>query len=389
MKRIFLLAVGLGILGIALFTQVTKAQVYSEFESVTLTNHTYIELERPTPLDFRQFGLPPTFEPDNYRNGYYKEPINLPFEFKYGDHTYTQIWVNVNGFAMFLRPGELPPFVAPDEQIGLFRASASYPKNVLAPYWGDHYYRSVLDEPFNYLVSQISYQNINNEQFVIQWKDLNINFDDDPSDQVTTPIKSSVGNFQLHLFKSENYPDNKQGRIEFAYGVVGGNPDTVSGNRVITRGAAVGIKGESNDYLNGLFYNQPHYLSYTSEDFTIKWPPSGGTDWRITFVPKKTVSMDSTWGDGDADLSQAPGNLHGGLPQSRFVTANDVRMILHAVATDTPLDSAYGRNAYHADVNHNGRYYFPFVDTTLRREDGITEFDTTVIYRTDIVGKDD
>jgi hypothetical protein len=45
------------------------------------------------------------------------------------------------------------------------------------------------------------------------------------------------------------------------------------------------------------------------------------------------------------------------LPQSRFVTYNDVRKILRSVVENVPLDSALGREAFHADVDHDGRYY--------------------------------
>lgn len=46
------------------------------------------------------------------------------------------------------------------------------------------------------------------------------------------------------------------------------------------------------------------------------------------------------------------------MPQNRYVTVNDARMIMRAVATQRPLDSVWGREAYHGDVTHNGRYYY-------------------------------
>jgi hypothetical protein len=54
------------------------------------------------------------------------------------------------------------------------------------------------------------------------------------------------------------------------------------------------------------------------------------------------------------------------MPQNRFVTVNDARVIMHSMATKVPLDSVRRRNAYHGDVNHNGRYWYP---STNVRED--------------------
>jgi hypothetical protein len=66
-------------------------------------------------------------------------------------------------------------------------------------------------------------------------------------------------------------------------------------------------------------------------------------------------------------MSQSPYGHHYGKPQNIFVNVGDVRAIIHSIATNTPLDSARFRNAYHADVNHNGRFYYK--DTTLTVKD--------------------
>ena len=67
-----------------------------------------------------------------------------------------------------------------------------------------------------------------------------------------------MGNFQARFYLSDQ-ESNWQGDIEFAYGQVGGNPNT-SNNVVVTKGATVGIKGNSGfpgfiaDFWNGLIW---------------------------------------------------------------------------------------------------------------------------------------
>ena len=62
-------------------------------------------------------------------------------------------------------------------------------------------------------------------------------------------------------------------------------------------------------------------------------------------------------------MSKGIGRKHEGMPQNRFVTVNDARIIMRSVVTNTPLDSVRRRNAFHADVNHNGRYWWPRPDS--------------------------
>ena len=257
---------------------------------------------------------------------------------------------------------------------GLFGDGVSYPRNVIAPFWGDHVYRKAEDEKNGYLRTRISYRQEANK-IIIQWKNLNINDGN---------IKSSVGNFQVILHKSTD-PNTRQGDIEFAYGPVGGNPND-PGTTVVTKNASVGIKGEQTigtdmaDFLNALYngelYPYTKNSSRTLKTLTNTWPPSMGTDKRIFLHAIPTYNLEG-WGDGDADLSQAPAGKHYGMPQSRFVTANDVRTIMHAISTGIPLDSVRMRQAYHADVNHNGRYFF-YLDPVTQK-----------VYRKDIRWRND
>jgi hypothetical protein len=365
MKKLFGLAVGLVLLLIAIPTELLEAQVYTEFDTVWVRQSTpYTKLQQYTTHTANQFALPPNFIPENRDDGYKKVPLPWPYEFN--GQVYTSIWINVNGFICFYQDGRFPPNVAPDNNRGLFIQSNSYPNNVAAPYWGDHYYRAYGDLFEGYIPSKIKTGGYTDakkgEAFVVEWEDLNINDE---------RVKSSVGNFQVILFKSED-PFSFQGDIEFAYGVVGSPllPDSV-GTIVITRNAAVGLKGQSSgiqgddaDFVNGLFFNyrpevtkQP-ILARTNTKLTDQWPPSEATDQRIEFGALVRKKVDEWWGDGDADLSKAIGNKHYLMQQNRFVTVNDARMVMHSIATNIPLDSVRRRNAYHADVNHNGRYYY-------------------------------
>ena len=348
MKKNLFYAVGIAMLLLAITLQPTKAQVYGGFDSIGIVrNVTYVELDPSTDVAIApvNFGLPPTWITD-LDDGYaFPTGVDIGFDFEFNGEIYRKLWICINGFVTF----SPPPFVPSKVQTGLFVGSVSYPKNVIAPYWGDHVYRLPSEKNQGYMASRISYYSDPVAgYFVVQWKNLNIN---------DGTIKSSVANFQLILYKSKD-PLTSQGDIEFAYGPVGGNPWT-NENTVVTKNATVGIKGEGDDYMNGLEYNKDTYIARTSTAVTNLWPPSeGGTDKRIRFFALSRFNIDEWWGDGDADFSKANGQKHYGMDQSRFVTVNDARLIMRSVVTGFKLDSVRKRAAYHGDVNHNGRYWY-------------------------------
>ncbi len=364
MRKVLMFAVAAAfIVGLAIDVQKASAQVYSDFEDgVTIrTNAPYEELsflkEVIQPGDFY---LKPQVNVMDNDDGY--SLIDIGFDFEFNGEVYNQVWVYINGLISFSEP----LLTRADEPKGLFIAEPStYPRNVVAPYWGDHYLR-LDDEKFDgWMPSEISYlhepNNPDGEVLTIQWKNLNIN---------DKTVRSSVGNFQVKLYKSQD-ENTAQGNIEFCYGPVGGNPFT-NLNEVITRSSSVGIKGEENglnpgeaDYLNGLFFNEETIYAATNDTnntdkkvYTNLWPPSGATDNRILFDAFTVINIEEWWGDGDVDFSKTEGQRHFNMPQNRFVTINDVRLIMRAVATDVPLDSIRRRAAYHGDVNHNGRFYY-------------------------------
>lgn len=357
MKRYFLLAVGVAILlSMAINLQPIKAQVYGEFDTIRVVTASYTELTQKNILNADWFALPPTFRPTDHDDGYFR--LTLDFAFEFNSEVYRDLWININGFIMFTPSGTYPPLVAPNNQKALFVQSNSYPTNVVAPFWGDHYYRTNEDKTAGgYKPSEISWfeseDTSGKKILTIQWKDLNIN---------DKRLKSSIANFQVILYESHD-PYSPQGDIAFAYGPVGGNPDTLSGNTVVTRGATVGLKGDGADFMNALVVTFPSpndnpffYRSDTS--VTNLWPPTGATDRRFYFTALRRFNIEETWGDGDADFSKAEGRKHFGMPQNRYVTVSDARKIMRSVATNIPLDSVRRRDAYHGDVNHNGRYYY-------------------------------
>lgn len=364
MKKFLLSAIMMTVIAVVVnLPQTAIAQVFGEFNSITLVeNKPYDEFSDGTLIPASAFSLGPNFNETNKKDGYYR--VNLGFDFEFNGEIFNQAWISVNGY-ITLSP---PPFLPSPNPQALFLDANSYPTNVIAPFWGDHYYRDETDFFTNgYVVSGISYKTISEfdedgkerKVFIVQWKDLNINYILDGN-----PVKSSVGNFQVRLYESyDEY--SKQGDIEFAYGSIGprNRPD-ITDTRVITRGAVAGIKGEGKivgegaDFLNGLFFDKDLQLASTRTDVTQNWQPSTGSDKRILFTASIRFNVAEWWGDGDVDFSKAVGNKHYNMPQSRFVTVNDVRLIMKSVATGIPLDPVRRRAAYHADVNHNGRYYY-------------------------------
>ena len=363
MKKILITAVGIAILVAVSFSPSLFSQVNGEYKSITLVENTpYENLVDPTPIPNTQFALGPNYIQEDSDDGYHR--VNLGFDFEMNGEVFNQAWISVNGF-ITLSP---PPFLPAKNVNALFLDANNYPVNVVAPFWGDHYYRDEQDFfTRGFVVSEISYKleqiDLGNGKFqkvfAVQWKDLNINYNLNGED-----VKSSVANFQLRLYESVD-AFSSQGNIEFAYGTVGpfNRPD-ITDTRVITSGSVIGIKGEGKligegaDYLNGLMFNRDIEIAGTSVAKTTSWQPSGGSDKRILFSALSVFNVAEWWGDGDVDFSKARGNKHFGMTQSRFVTVNDVRLIMKSISSGIPLDPVRRRQAYHADVNHNGRFYY-------------------------------
>lgn len=334
-----------------------KSDVPGEFQSVHLVEKNYQPIVGGTVLEHLDFTVQPNIQDSD--DGYHKISIGFPFE--YNGEVYTELWICINGFVTFDRPN----FLKQPNPNGLFQdVPSTYQQNVLAPFWGDHVYRTEVDALNNYARTRILYKG-NDSSMVVEWRDLNI---------MDKNLPSSIGNFQVIIYRSDD-DATPQGDIEFAYGVVGGNLLTTE-TTVITKGASVGIKGEFDDFMNGLWpcSKDPRdsvecVLPQATDSTTLSnaWQPSGASNYRILFSAKKTLNIEEFWGDGDVDFSKTPSERHFGLPQNRYVTFNDVRLILRSMATEIPLDSVRRRAAYHGDVTHNGRYFYRTTGSTVEK----------------------
>lgn len=358
------------------------AQVTTEFGDITVTKADYTDISEMPNVniipDSFLVEIPISSDQKDLDDGYVLIPLG--FEFDFNGETFTEIYVNVNGFATFGRVtnGRVTPPPYLTEMVrkpinAFFEDDDSYPVNVIAPFWGDHYYRDEEDSFRDYVQSEMAYlleEDANGDHVLtIQWKNLNINYllDDEK-------IKSSVASFQLKIYESTKLY-SRQGDIEFCYGQIGGN-DMVEDTRVITKGAAIGLKGykqaqgDGADYLNGLSWDvdrtTTNVIMDASEnmDMSDAWTPSGGTNFRIRFEAYGKSKEADWWGDGDVDFSKVEGGRHANLndgtdkTQNRWVTANDARIIMESIATEVPLEPTIERAAFHGDVTHDGRYFY-------------------------------
>lgn len=290
--------------------------------------------------------------------------VNIPvgFSFDYNGNTYNSVNIGVNGF---ITVGNRPIPVVSNNNTYLFLPNE--PNNTIAPFFGDHYYRTL--EP-GYKRSRIAYgttftpnSNPNSNvpalgEFTVEWTDLNINDKSNPN---------SIATFQVKLIQNPNAgstatPDDRV-IIEFHYGSIG------SVGNVVTQGATVGIEDSLGfSHLNGLF---PSTLAngdssrFSTTSRTSCWPPATCLPGRIIAFRPIGRAIINQWGDGDVDLTQL---RTGVTDQSRFVTLNDADQILRSRTNYFPgsdnaslgtLDSVEGGPAFHGDANHNGRYTNP------------------------------
>lgn len=281
--------------------------------------------------------------------------IPVGFTFEYNGATYNTVNVCVNGW-ISIGHQNIP--VTPNNNNNLF--TATQPNNTVAPFWGDHYYRTLAD--VGYRPSRISYQTVATPDpnacsgfgflrvFTVEWKDLNINDKTNPN---------SIASFQVKIVQNPNAnscaPDNRA-IIEFHYGPIG-NVGVVQ-----TVGAAVGIEDSTGfTHMNGLFPSALDNENPTRNNTTARtdcWPPATCLPGRIIqFVPEGRGSF-AQWGDGDVNLDQL-NNLNPIVRQNQslFVTLEDADLILQSRAYERPLDSIEGRAAFHGDANHTGRGY--------------------------------
>lgn len=372
----------LGIVGLAFLLGPvdSQAQIWSHFQT-KMDNTNYIDNpDDRTILEHGKFVDPQTKFTDRSDGYYYNQGqfgVDLGFTFEYEAVPYTRVNINVNGFITF---DAVPLRLGANLSENLFRKDA--PNTVIAPFWGNHFYRHEFFDP-GYVGSEISIHiegDPGNRVATIEWKSLNINyfFDpnnvNDPLSPNASPQASSVGTFQVKLYESAERGKpkvGKQGDIEFHYSTVA---DPKVPGIVKTSGASVGLESHQptgstgqTSFMNGLYIDDPLFPNRTPMDtpenvrtlqtLTSTWTPSRRNNNVIHYSVIQKPGVDG-WGDGDANLSQLPGARHFTLGQNRFVTTFDVIGLMRTVAQNIPYDSLFFRNAYHADVNHNGRYYY-------------------------------
>lgn len=358
MKKQLLFAVCVAmVFGLFASFQPIKAQVYADFDLKTKQYPQYDSLvvgdNGVTVLNSNQFTVPPSNQP-NRDDGYVL--VNLPFPFQFNGIVYNQVYICVNGFITFVAP----PNVMQNDPKALFTIENSFANNVIAPYWGDHYYRIDADndnlgaDANKWYPSSILYKSTS-DTFVVEWKNLNIN---------NKAYTASIASFEVILYKSTD-EHSYQGAIEFAYGTTGKRDgQATNDNTVVLQGASIGIKGENgvlglpSDYMNALEFAGTKNDQITKSTTSINWQPTGGSEIRFRFDPIIRYTNNTLWGDGDADMSKIDPSKVSYTDQNRYVTVNDARVIMRSVATNIPLDSVRGRSAYHADVNHNGRFFY-------------------------------
>ena len=365
---------GVALLLLVLATR-ADAQIWTEFD-VNIENRFFQPLVGGTvipPSDF--VDIFSSFV--NRDDGVTRNAIPLGFDFEYDGQLFDRIFISVNGFASFD-----DRFIVNDP-ITLFRPTNG-PNLTLAPFFGDHYLRTIADPPDPqgrpFTPSQIKWaqngagsdpKGLNRRSFVVEWENLNINYFFDPvdPDDPFSPNREaqalSIATFQLWIFEAPASSISRRGTIEFHYGDAG----TGSGASVVKfSGSSVGIEDEpavpngNTTWINGVTFAETgnKILARTDQRLTSNWPPSGLPGRIFVFTGDSAGGLPG-WGDGDATLTQldptVPDFVRG--DQRLFVTMADVMRILrHQAGRPVDFDSARFRHAYHGDVNHNGRYYY-------------------------------
>lgn len=394
MKKKFFPILGVAVLVCSLFTgQHINAQIYGQFETIDRYNYpgTFnIPASEKTAIPEDKFVLPPNNQPDiELNDGYYELPLG--FTYRYNGADYDKVWISINGFLTFDQPPSLVEISR--DPTGLFRIDNSTPNNVVAPFWGDHKYREKGAIKNGFAETTISYKPgtyeiedpldpsgqtiITRKTMLIEWKNLNVCYNNttevDPVTNELIPLKGNVYSFQVIIYQGANDIDSKQGDIEFRYGEFGPLQEQIAVDPGLKAGnapAAIGFKGagfglgNKADFFNAIYNGGEEPIDRNSQMVSTKLstmkPTSGDPKLSVRAYAIFSMNEAERWGDGDADMSKAPGGRHFKVKnlQNMYVNINDARIIMKSLVTGNKLDSAYGNAAYHADVHHDGRYYY-------------------------------
>ncbi len=299
--------------------------------------------------------------------------VDIPtgFNFDYNGNLYSTVNICINGWISVGRAEGHPIPTITNDKYFLFLPNR--PNNTIAPFFGDHFYRTLSDAPQGFKPSKIQYSitavadpNPNAlpgsfiHTFIVEWKDLNINISHPPASSDV----NSIASFQVKIIENPLANDasvaDKRAIIEFHYGPIG------SAGNVKTQGCTVGIEDSVGlTHMNALFqstFSNGDPIRLNTDSLTTCWPPGSCLPSRaIVFTPQGLGTL-AQWGDGDANLTQIDPNAppKTRVSQNLFVTLADADLILQSVAQSIPaMDSVEGRGAFHGDANHNGRYTNP------------------------------
>jgi len=272
-------ALTLGVLGGVTRTEAQQFGVQPIWANyaVQYVNEFYNPLAGGTPLTvFLDFSGLPNNDDGTASN------VPMGFSFDYNGNIYSSVNVNVNGWVSV---GPQPISVTPNNNNNLF--DQTNPNNTIAPYWGDHFFRTL--EPgyhpsqISYLTTAITDPNPNApagsliHTLTVEWKDLNINDKTNPN---------SIASFQLRILENPMANDlavpDPRATIEFQYGPIG------TGGTVLTVGAAVGAEDSVGfTHINALFptaaFNGDSTRRNTSRR-TDCWPPA-------TCLPGRAIQL--------------------------------------------------------------------------------------------------
>ncbi len=227
---------------------------------------------------------------DNDMNNGTADSIPTGFTFEYNGMIFNSVNININGWISANPIGSTNPNPSlKANNSSLF--TPDLPNNVIAPYWGDHYYRTT--EP-GYTPSTISY-NLYRERdpnpntppssqlvtFTVEWRNLNVNDSTNPN---------SIASFQLlmyaHLDDTGANSSILKPTFEFLYG------SADSSATIDSIGAVVGAKDSSGlTHLNALFQTSEFSGDSTRLSLakTTCWPPPSCTPGTaILLIPVST-----------------------------------------------------------------------------------------------------
>jgi len=198
--------------------------------------------------------------------------IPLGFIIDYNGNSYSTVNVCVNGWVSVGRQ-QIPA----ETNNNTFLFQANPPNNILAPLWGDHYYRTLNDKGFK--PTKISYTTVTFpdpnpnafpgllHQFILEWKDLNINNKNDTNSGATFQLVIN----ENPLAHDQTKPDLRAS-IVFIY-------DTLTVSAIgKTHGCSIGINDSLGlSYENGLFsdkFTNKDSIRMSKKLTTDCWPPS-------------------------------------------------------------------------------------------------------------------